>query len=208
MLGNFPRDEAGATAIEYSLIAGFIALAIIAAVGLTGQRLVQLFESLLDLMGWTRSGFAGMKARPLDIEHNPISAQASQDELFASVNREPVQRRVEFKVPLNAKDLRAEAGGLHRHEGYIRPSWHHWSAEIALWSCFSGLTGTPFRLEPLEVRTESVVSLLASNKGRLGLLASPLFLCLTFFLRGRRLLVGFVIHDRQRFVTLKVPFVS
>jgi pilus assembly protein Flp/PilA len=50
-LGNFPRDESGATAIEYSLIAGFIALAIIAAVGLTGQRLVQLFESLLDLMG-------------------------------------------------------------------------------------------------------------------------------------------------------------
>jgi len=51
MLGNFPRDESGATAIEYSLIAGFIALAIIAAVGLTGQRLVELFESLLTLMG-------------------------------------------------------------------------------------------------------------------------------------------------------------
>jgi pilus assembly protein Flp/PilA len=47
MLGSFLRDESGATAIEYSLIAGFIALAIIAAVGLTGQRLVELFESLL-----------------------------------------------------------------------------------------------------------------------------------------------------------------
>jgi pilus assembly protein Flp/PilA len=51
MLGSFLRDESGATAIEYSLIAGFIALAIIAAVGLTGQRLVELFESLLTLMG-------------------------------------------------------------------------------------------------------------------------------------------------------------
>ena len=50
-LGIFLRDEFGATAIEYSLIAGFIALAIIAAVGLTGQRLVELFESLLTLMG-------------------------------------------------------------------------------------------------------------------------------------------------------------
>ena len=45
MLRKFLRDENGATAIEYSLIAGFIALAIIAAVGMTGQRLVELFES-------------------------------------------------------------------------------------------------------------------------------------------------------------------
>ena len=45
MFGKFLRDESAATAIEYSLIAGFIALAIIAAVGMTGQRLVALFES-------------------------------------------------------------------------------------------------------------------------------------------------------------------
>jgi pilus assembly protein Flp/PilA len=50
MLRKFLRDENGATAIEYSLIAGFIALAIIAAVGMTGERLVTLFESLLDLI--------------------------------------------------------------------------------------------------------------------------------------------------------------
>ena len=43
MFGKFLRDEFAATAIEYSLIAGFIALAIIAAVGMTGQRLVELF---------------------------------------------------------------------------------------------------------------------------------------------------------------------
>lgn len=47
MFRKFLRDESGATAIEYSLIAGFIALAIIYAVGLTGQRLVELFESLI-----------------------------------------------------------------------------------------------------------------------------------------------------------------
>ena len=34
MLRKFLRDEFGATAIEYSLIAGFIALTIIAAVGI------------------------------------------------------------------------------------------------------------------------------------------------------------------------------
>ncbi|MEH2508594.1 Flp pilus assembly pilin Flp [Bradyrhizobium sp. AZCC 1578] len=46
MLRKFLRDEGGATAIEYSLIAGFIALAIIAAVGMTGERLVALLEGL------------------------------------------------------------------------------------------------------------------------------------------------------------------
>ena len=54
MLGKFLRDEEGATAIEYSLIAGFIALAIIAAVGMTGQKLVALFESLYPLPALTR----------------------------------------------------------------------------------------------------------------------------------------------------------
>jgi pilus assembly protein Flp/PilA len=50
MLRKFLRDESAATAIEYSLIAGFIALAIIAAVGMTGQRLVALFESLIPAL--------------------------------------------------------------------------------------------------------------------------------------------------------------
>ena len=50
MFGKFLRDESGATAIEYSLLAGFIALAIIAAVGMTGQRLVTLFESLITAL--------------------------------------------------------------------------------------------------------------------------------------------------------------
>jgi pilus assembly protein Flp/PilA len=50
MFGKFLRDESAATAIEYGLIAGFIALAIIAAVGMTGQRLVALFESLIPAL--------------------------------------------------------------------------------------------------------------------------------------------------------------
>ena len=54
MLRKFLRDEGGATAIEYGLIAGFIALAIIAAVGMTGERLVALFESLIPAL--TRQG--------------------------------------------------------------------------------------------------------------------------------------------------------
>ena len=50
MFRKFLHDKDGATAIEYSLIAGFIALAIIAAVGLTGQRLLELFGSLLTAL--------------------------------------------------------------------------------------------------------------------------------------------------------------
>ncbi len=50
MFRKFLRDRRAATAIEYSLIAGFIALAIIYAVGMTGQRLVELFESLIPAL--------------------------------------------------------------------------------------------------------------------------------------------------------------
>ena len=50
MFGKFLRDESGATAIEYSLIAGFIALLIIVSVGMTGQRLVELFQSLIPAL--------------------------------------------------------------------------------------------------------------------------------------------------------------
>ena len=40
---RFGRDESGATAIEYGLIAAGIAVAIIAAVGLLGDSLTSLF---------------------------------------------------------------------------------------------------------------------------------------------------------------------
>jgi pilus assembly protein Flp/PilA len=51
MLRKLLSDESGATAIEYSLIAGFIALAIIAAVGMTGDKLIAMFSSLLNAFG-------------------------------------------------------------------------------------------------------------------------------------------------------------
>lgn len=50
MLWKFLCDESGATAIEYGLIAALIALAIIAAVGQTGERLVALFQSLIPAL--------------------------------------------------------------------------------------------------------------------------------------------------------------
>lgn len=42
------RDERGATAIEYALIAGMIALAIVAIVVLVGTNLTARFQSVLD----------------------------------------------------------------------------------------------------------------------------------------------------------------
>jgi pilus assembly protein Flp/PilA len=48
---RFLREESGATAIEYGLICAGITLAVIAAVGLTGDKLVALFTSLLTAFG-------------------------------------------------------------------------------------------------------------------------------------------------------------
>jgi pilus assembly protein Flp/PilA len=43
---SFLRDEEGATAIEYGLIAGLIAIAIIAGATLTGTNLAALFNKI------------------------------------------------------------------------------------------------------------------------------------------------------------------
>jgi pilus assembly protein Flp/PilA len=45
-LKRFVKDESGATAIEYGLIATFIAVAIIAAVTLVGTDLVGVFNQV------------------------------------------------------------------------------------------------------------------------------------------------------------------
>ncbi len=45
-LREFRRDESGATAIEYGLIASGIAIAIIATVGLLGDTVAFLFSDL------------------------------------------------------------------------------------------------------------------------------------------------------------------
>jgi pilus assembly protein Flp/PilA len=50
MFWKFLCDDSGATAIEYGLIAALIALAIIAAVGSTGEKLVALFQSLIPAL--------------------------------------------------------------------------------------------------------------------------------------------------------------
>lgn len=46
MLTKFIRDEQGATAIEYGLIAALIAIVIIVAVGAVGTNLSTLFNNV------------------------------------------------------------------------------------------------------------------------------------------------------------------
>ena len=45
---NFARDESGATAIEYGLIAAGISIAIITLVGEVGTNLVATFQGISD----------------------------------------------------------------------------------------------------------------------------------------------------------------
>ena len=44
------RDEKGATAVEYGLLVGLIAVAIIVTVGLLGGRLNTLFTTILNAL--------------------------------------------------------------------------------------------------------------------------------------------------------------
>ena len=46
LLRRFVRDEAGATAIEYGMIAALIAVAIIASLRLVGSRLATKFSAI------------------------------------------------------------------------------------------------------------------------------------------------------------------
>ena len=45
------RDEKGATAVEYGLMVGLIAVVIIAAVSLLGEQLNGLFDTVTDKLG-------------------------------------------------------------------------------------------------------------------------------------------------------------
>ena len=45
----FLRSERGATAIEYGMIAAFIALIIVTAIGLTGTKLLGAYEKVNNL---------------------------------------------------------------------------------------------------------------------------------------------------------------
>jgi pilus assembly protein Flp/PilA len=51
LVSKFLKDESGATAIEYGLIACGIALAIIAAINLLGVSLIDIFTKLTNMLG-------------------------------------------------------------------------------------------------------------------------------------------------------------
>jgi pilus assembly protein Flp/PilA len=51
IFSRFAKDEAGATAIEYGLIAGLIAVAIITAVTLVGTNLTAKFNAVAGALG-------------------------------------------------------------------------------------------------------------------------------------------------------------
>ncbi len=46
LLSRFAKDESGATAIEYGLLAGFVSIAIIAALQLIGPQMTRIFNSV------------------------------------------------------------------------------------------------------------------------------------------------------------------
>ena len=49
-VSRFVKDESGATAIEYGLIAALIAVVIVAAVGAIGTRLNTRFQAVRDAL--------------------------------------------------------------------------------------------------------------------------------------------------------------
>lgn len=51
LFSRFVKSESGATAIEYGLIATFIAVAIIAALGLVGDSLTSMLETVSTSIG-------------------------------------------------------------------------------------------------------------------------------------------------------------
>jgi pilus assembly protein Flp/PilA len=53
---NFAREEDGVTAIEYGLIAALIAIVIIAAVTMVGDRLCNTFDAVGVALGGTATG--------------------------------------------------------------------------------------------------------------------------------------------------------
>jgi pilus assembly protein Flp/PilA len=55
LVARFVRDESGATAIEYGLIAAGIAVVIIAAVGYVGTNLNATFTKISTAVGSTAS---------------------------------------------------------------------------------------------------------------------------------------------------------
>lgn len=55
MIKQFVRDEEGAVAIEYALLAALIALAIIVGAGLLGDELSTFFSAIATFLGTERA---------------------------------------------------------------------------------------------------------------------------------------------------------
>ncbi len=56
LLSRFAKDESGATAIEYGLIAGLISVAIIGVLGTVGTNLTSKFQAVADALGGGAAG--------------------------------------------------------------------------------------------------------------------------------------------------------
>ncbi|MCO5146232.1 MAG: Flp family type IVb pilin [Aquamicrobium sp.] len=59
IFARFAKDESGATAIEYGLIAALIALAVITGAGLIGDELEKTFEGIGDSLTDANSRIGG-----------------------------------------------------------------------------------------------------------------------------------------------------
>jgi pilus assembly protein Flp/PilA len=59
LFARFAKDEAGATAIEYGLIAALIAVVIIGALQMLGGNISTAFESIADAVGGAGGGGGG-----------------------------------------------------------------------------------------------------------------------------------------------------
>ncbi|MCV0425591.1 MAG: Flp family type IVb pilin [Roseibium sp.] len=51
LISRFVKDESGATAIEYGLIAGLLSIVILTAVSLTGTTLTSVFTTINTELG-------------------------------------------------------------------------------------------------------------------------------------------------------------
>ncbi|MGH6905206.1 MAG: Flp family type IVb pilin [Geminicoccaceae bacterium] len=56
MFRRFVKDESGATAIEYGLIAALVSVAIIAALGFVGDNLTATFEEVSEQLAGASGG--------------------------------------------------------------------------------------------------------------------------------------------------------
>ncbi len=57
-LARFARDESGATAVEYALVASLICLAIVVIVGTLGETLAELYKRVANAPFVTEPGTA------------------------------------------------------------------------------------------------------------------------------------------------------